>query len=630
MKKRIISFFLTAAMMLSIMPTSSAAIAPDSDEIFKILNVLGWMTPNAQGNFYGSTDVTRAALAKIIITSSSTYRATISTTQKTSPFKDVKYTFWGAPYISAVAQAGLMYGYSDGSFRPNKGVLYEEAVTAILRVLGYSDSDYIGSYPTGQLAFANDLELTDGISATRGQIISRYDMSRLLYNALSVTGKTSNGKIYAETLGYSRATEMLRLNDFVKDTVNGPVTYLNTSIESLTGLSNPTVYINGSNSSLSAIKAYDVIYYSKQSNTIWVYTEKATGILEAITPNKEYPSSVTIGGKTYSLDYSKSRTAFGLDGLETGTLVTALLDKDGKIYDAYEADKLYSTQLGIVTNADTKQVTLSGGVIETRYYITVLLINGNTVEIERDTNSSSMLGKAVEINYRDGSVKTHSYSSSSPLSSISGTINSETLLWGTKTILSKDIKILEIDEYGNYTTLSLNRLNGVYLKGSQVALYSKNSAGAIDGLILKNVCGDTAQFGHVTSSSVVSSGGMPVGINYKYTLTTGSGSGTIAEMLASADNGPAAFYFKNGQLQEIRNLTRVSEKINTLNYSYLETSSGVKHRISPSVIVYKVVSGTRTQTTIDEAVSGNWNLAAYYDEVQADGGMIRMIYIEAK
>ena len=101
-------------------------------------------------------------------------------------------------------------------------------------------------------------------------------------------------------------------------------------------------------------------------------------------------------------------------------------------------------------------------------------------------------------------------------------------------------------------------------------------------------------------------------------------------MLASADNGPAAFYFKNGQLQEIRNLTRISEKISTLNYSYLETSSGVKHRISPSVIVYKVVSGTRTLTTIDEAVSGNWELAAYYDEEQSDGGMVRMIYIEAK
>lgn len=628
MKKRIISFLLAAVLTISSAPTSSAALAPDSDEIFQILNILGWMTPNAQGSFYGATDVTRAALAKIIITSSSTYRATVSTTQKTSPFKDVKYTFWGAPYISAVSQAGLMYGYSDGSFRPNKGVLYEEAVTAILRVLGYSDSDYIGSYPTGQLAFANDLELTDGINAARGQVISRYDMSRLLYNALSVPAKTSSEKIYAETLGYKRATEMLRLNDFVKDTVNGPVTYLNSSIESITGLSNPIVYINGSNSSVSAIKAYDVIYYSKESNTIWVYTQKATGILEAITPNKESPTSVTIGGKVYSLDYSKARSAFGLDGLETGTLVTALLDKDGKIYDAYEADKLYSTQLGVVTNADTKQVTLSGGVVETRYYITVLLINGTTVEIERDTNSSSMLGKAVEINYRDGSIKTHSYSSSSSLSSISGTVNSDSLLWGKDTILAKDIKILEIDEYGNYTTLSLNRLNGVYLKGSEVALYSKNSAGAIDGLILENVCGDTAVFGHVISSSVVRSGGMPVGINYRYTLPTGSGSGTIAEMMASADNGPAAFYLKGGQLQEIRNLTRISERISTLNYSYLETASGEKHRISPTVLVYKVVSGTRTLTTIDEAVSGNWNYAAYYDENQADGGMVRMIYIE--
>lgn len=630
MLKRFISFSLAVAIIFAgtnLSPAHAATLAPEQDEIFEILYELGWMTPNAKGDFYGHVDVTRAALAKIIMTSSSTYRGTVSTTQHTSPFKDVPYTFWGAPYVSAAAQAGFMYGYSDGSFRPNNAILYEEAVTAILRVLGYSDSDYLGSYPTGQLAYANDLGLTDGINSSRGQKMSRYSMSRLLYNALSVSPKSGNGKMYAETLGYTMSTEMLRLSDFAKDSITGPITVKTSSPQSLTGLSNPKVYVNGSLSSYSAIKTYDVLYYSKKSNTVWVYTEKATGMLESISPNKESPSSVTINGKNYTISYSAARDAFGLDGLETGTLVTALLDKDGKICDAYKADKLYSTELGVVTHAGTKQITLSGGVSETRYYVTVLLLNGDTVEIERDTKSDSMVGKAVEINYRDGSVKAYSTSS---LSSLAGTVNSDSLLWGTNTILSKDIKIIEVDEHGNYTPITLERLNGVYLYGSDVLLFSKTSSGAIDGMILKNVCGDTAQYGHVLSMAPVSTGGNPSGTNVRYTLNNANGSCVLDEILPDITNGPAAFYLKGNQVAEIRNLTRVKQTIRTLNYSYLETSSGTKYRISPSVIVYKVVSGTRTPTTIDEAVSGNWNYTAYYDSEPKDGGMIRMLYIESK
>ncbi len=630
MKKRIISFLLAAAFTCTAaLPVSSAyALAPEQNEIFEILEILGWMTPNYNGDFYGSTSVTRAALAKIIITSSSTYRGTVSTTQKTSPFKDVKHTFWGAPYVSAVAQAGLMYGYSDGTFRPDKGVLFEEAVTAILRVLGYSEADYIGSYPTGQLAFANDLELTDGITCTRGQIISRYDMSRLLYNALSVESKTSGGKIYAETLGYKQATEMLRLSDFVNDTISGPLTYLSSSIESMTGLSNPKIYINGSQSSLSEINTYDIIYYSKKSNTIWVYTQKATGILEAITPNRESPTSVTIAGKAYPLNYSNARKAFGLDGLETGTLVTALLDKDGNIYDAYRADTLYSTQMGVVTNAGTKTVTLSDGSPQTRYYITVLRLDGTEVEIERSSNSDGLIGKAVEINYRDGSVRTYT---SSSLAAVSGTINAASLLWGNKQTLSKDIKILEIDDYGNYTTVSLDRLDGVFLKGEDVVLYSKNATGAFDGLIINNVCGDTAVYGYVTGSSIVNTTGVPSGTRYTYSLASGgSGSCVLSHIASNVTNGPAAFYFGNTQVEEIRSLTRAGGNIKTLNYSQVITSTGEKHRVSSKVVVYKYVSGTQTLSTIDEAVSGNWSCAAYYDEEPSDGGMVRVIIISPK
>lgn len=622
--RRLVSLLLTAAILCTAAVPAFAA-APEQDEIFEILEILGWMTPDSRGSFNPSGAVTRAALAKIIVTTSSTYRGTVSTTLQTSPFKDVPYTHWGAPYISVVSQAGLMTGYSDGTFRPDRGVLFEEAVSAVLRVLGYENSDYVGGYPTGQLAFANDLELTEGVQSSRGATITRSAMARLLYNALTVAPKTGNGKTYAETLGYSQATEMLQLSDFTKDTINGPLTVKSSSTVSSLGLTSPAVYIDGNQGELSEIELYDVLYYSTKSNTIWVYTAKVTGMLEAISPNREAPTSVTIAGKVYELSYSNARSVFGLDGLQTGALVTALLDKNGNLYDAYATESLYTSQLGVIISAGAKEIVLGGGKTETRYYVTVLLLNGNTVEMERDFNSSTMVGKAVEVNFREGTVKAYS---SSGLRSVSGTVNADSLLWGKDTILSKNINILEIDDWGNVVTLSLDRLDGVFLSGEDVILFSKTSSGAIDGIILNNVCGDTAKYGHVTSMEPVSSGGLPAGYSFRYTIDGASGSCTLDDVFTKLTNGPSAFYLQNGQVKEIRNLSRIAEKIHTVNYSYLETESGEKYRIDPNAVVYKIVADTRTSISLDEAVSGTWKYTAYYDAPPKEGGMIRMLYVE--
>ena len=141
-----------------------------------------------------------------------------------------------------------------------------------------------------------------------------------------------------------------------------------------------------------------------------------------------------------------------------------MLDKDGKIYDAYKADELYTSKLGIVTKSGTKQVTLKDGSVETRYYATVLLLDSSSIEIEQKSNTSGLIGKIVRINYSNGSISQYT---STSYSNLSGVVNSDSLLWSKNTSLSKDIKILEVDEYGNHVSISLNRLSGVKLNGSK-------------------------------------------------------------------------------------------------------------------------------------------------------------------
>ena len=56
-------------------------------------------------------------------------------------FSDIKESDWYYENIKILAEAGIINGYSDGSFKPNNNLTKVEAVTMIIRALG-RDSDH--------------------------------------------------------------------------------------------------------------------------------------------------------------------------------------------------------------------------------------------------------------------------------------------------------------------------------------------------------------------------------------------------------------------------------------------------------------------------------------------------------
>jgi hypothetical protein len=54
---------------------------------------------------------------------------------------------------------GWIYGYMVGSFEPDSRVTYAQAVTVVLRMLGYSDSYFTGVWPSGQMSTCRSLGL---------------------------------------------------------------------------------------------------------------------------------------------------------------------------------------------------------------------------------------------------------------------------------------------------------------------------------------------------------------------------------------------------------------------------------------------------------------------------------------
>ena len=564
-----------------------------------------------------SENVTRVELAKILV-KASTDASLADSTSRISVFSDVPYSYGGANYIRISAINGYLTAYSDGEFKPLNIVKNEEAVTAVLKLLGYTNKDFTQSYPYEQLSIAKDIGLTDGVDTTIGNSITRDNLYRLIYNALSCNTKTT-GKKYIETLGYTLTSGTVALGDVMSKNVEGPITYANGDLYEITGLTNPNVYINGEKKDIDDIELYDVLYYSKNSNTIWAYREKVTGMVEEIKPNKEAPTSVTISGKTYKLSTYSAQKAFGVSGISLGNMVTVLLDRNNEVSDVYLTEDLYSEQVGVILSTGKKEKMQTDGNSKVTYYVTVLLSTGETIDISTSSNYSKKVGYTAKISYKNGKVSIYS---TSKTTDISGLFNLDAKTIGSKSKISDSVKILEVDEFGNTLTVYPNRLEGVYIAKEDVALVTKNSKGEIESMIIKDVTGDTAKYGILES---VNEGRDSE--TYTCTIDGSAKDYSNSEISFSVKEGPVQVYLEGQTLGKIKNLKKAEGSIVNVNNSYVENSKGERLKVASDVVVYLKENSEYNLSTMDEAMSGEYNVLAYYDKEEKEGGRVRVIVI---
>lgn len=188
--KKIITILLAVSMLLP----QLGASAVKNEDIINLLSELEIMQGDGNGNYRLDDAVSRAEFTKVAVAASS-YKNTVAKGLKISPFSDVPYTHWSAPYVKAAINGSLIEGYLDGTFHPNDTVLFEEAITIILRALGYSNSDFGASWPYGQIGKAEDLKLTKNIDAQLGDALTRREVANLIFNALNAKMKDSPNKL---------------------------------------------------------------------------------------------------------------------------------------------------------------------------------------------------------------------------------------------------------------------------------------------------------------------------------------------------------------------------------------------------------------------------------------------------
>ena len=481
MKKRILAFLLAVSIAVSmlVLPASAAGNANTAVQLSITLNA---MDSSQQAAL--NAVVTRGALARMLV-SYSTYRESVGSQGTVGTlFTDLPGTLPYAPYVRIAVQNGWMNGYTDGSFRPDNAVTLEEAVTAILKLMGYKMTDLSGSFPNAQLNKASELGLRNQVDRSQGEVLNYEECALLFYNAL--TANTASGSAYGSSLGFTVSNGQVDTSSVMLKSLKGPFVAGDTVQLPFVP---KMVYRNDKASESAELNKYDVYYYSESLQTLWVYTRRAAGRITAVSPSASAPTSVTVAGTSYTLGSSAvASQVSSLNGGGVGEVVTLLLGMNNEAAGIVTGEEADSVFYGVVQTATRSLVEENGADVLQK--VSVMCTDGiaRTVNVDKSLNFPQ--GWLVEIKVTpEGESVEHIEDRR-----VNGTINTSATALGAAA-LANDVEILDTTSEGVAGTVRPSRLSGVTLSSSDVRYYTVNEAGQIDRLILNDVTGDLWKYG---------------------------------------------------------------------------------------------------------------------------------------
>lgn len=188
--KKLLSLVLSASMVLGSFGYAFAAPTDVEgtkyEESVNRLEALEILNGYEDGTFKPGKTITRAEFAKVMASTLGVGEAAKYAMGETK-FNDVPASHWAAGYINVVSDMKVINGRGDGNFGPNDNVTYAEAITMIVRALGYEPkAKAMGGYPGGYLAVAAEEDITDDVTVVSGIPANRGDVSIMVDNSLTV------------------------------------------------------------------------------------------------------------------------------------------------------------------------------------------------------------------------------------------------------------------------------------------------------------------------------------------------------------------------------------------------------------------------------------------------------------
>ncbi len=176
------------------------------------LQMMGIVNGVSHSDFAPQDTLTRAQFTKMAVVAQGRQKEADRQAGMTI-FPDVRSSHWAVGYINLAVRGEdrFMSGFGDGTFGPDKTITYGEAVTILMRLLGYNDEDVGMLWPMGYIQRANSIGLSDDVYLKGNQTISRAQAVQLFSNLL-VTEKKDSTQTFAEAIGAQFKREVILLN----------------------------------------------------------------------------------------------------------------------------------------------------------------------------------------------------------------------------------------------------------------------------------------------------------------------------------------------------------------------------------------------------------------------------------
>ena len=208
--KKLLAMVLALVMTLSLAVSANAAfkddtkISDDYAEAVAVLNGMGVFKGYEDGSFKPEGNITRAEVATIVYR---IYTADVAKNDKSglyatyNKFSDMAGASWAAGYIGYCANASLVKGYPDGTFKPSGKVTGYEVLAMILRAVGYDkNNEFSGADWALHVAqTAQQLGILDNVAKTTdlNAPASRELVAELLFQGIQKAQVT-----YTPAFGY--------------------------------------------------------------------------------------------------------------------------------------------------------------------------------------------------------------------------------------------------------------------------------------------------------------------------------------------------------------------------------------------------------------------------------------------
>ena len=142
--------------------------------------------------FKPDDEITRAEIAKMLVTAAKLNDEIESAKNKEKEiFPDVTKAHWAYGYVNVAYNNDYIEGHDDGTFAPDDNVTYAEAITMVVRMLGYKSAvEAKGEWPDNYIKKAESLNLLDNVafsSNKKNEDATRGEVANLVWNALKET-----------------------------------------------------------------------------------------------------------------------------------------------------------------------------------------------------------------------------------------------------------------------------------------------------------------------------------------------------------------------------------------------------------------------------------------------------------